>query len=412
MNKNQKMQFVIGVVLTIACFVWAGLSSQVNYKLGLYLITGLVIGYILQRSQYGFAGVIRKLHNMGNADLARAVIFLIFITSAAILSLQYYAQLNELKVPAMSSVKPISLLTVIGGFLFGLGMIWAGACASGTLADIGDLNCRSLIVIVFFCLGSVMGVWHLDTLHTTFLAKGPKVYMPDYLGHFGAIVFFGVIFVLIILALRRYEQYRQKKGTYQLDTCSDEFKPVAIDQNTPLLSSATMHKFFKERWSLYTGSVLLAIVFITITVTTGKNWGITSTFIYWGGWVLEPLGFDIQGIGYYSENASRMERFINNRIFSDPGSLRNIGILLGALICIFTGWSARFKIKTSLKDFLMYALSGLLMGYGARLADGCNIGAFYSALSSMSLSGLVFGLFMFTGGYTALKISRKCKFTY
>ena len=49
------------------------------------------------------------------------------------------------------------------------------------------------------------------------------------------------------------------------------------------------------------------------------------------------------------------------------------------------------------------------MGYGARLGSGCNIGAFYSALSSMSLSGIVFGGFLILGGIVGLKLVDRYK---
>lgn len=409
MNGRQKIQFIMGIVLLAACLSWAYLGAQSNYKLGLYLLTGLALGYILARSQYGFAGIIRKLYRQGNADLARAVIFLLFITTMAILSLQFIAQKNGMTVPAMSSVKPNSLLTVIGGLIFGMGMIFAGGCASGTLAGMGELYVGSFFAIVFFCLGSLAGVWHLDSLNSTLLARGPKIYMPDYFGYAGSLVFVGIMYLLILYFLQRYERYRMKKGSYVPGPVPEGAHDLTKNEDVRIFSLAAVHKVFREHWKLSTGSILLSIVFITITVTTGKNWGITSTFIYWGGWMLEPLGVDVQGIGYFSESASRTARFTGNTILTDPGSLRNIGIFLGPLIFALTSWSAQFKMNWKWRNVLSFSIGGLLMGYGARLSDGCNIGAFYSALSSMSFSGFIFGAFMFLGAYLALKLVDRFK---
>ncbi|MFW5647507.1 MAG: YeeE/YedE thiosulfate transporter family protein [Candidatus Alkaliphilus sp. MAG34] len=44
------------------------------------------------------------------------------------------------------------------------------------------------------------------------------------------------------------------------------------------------------------------------------------------------------------------------------------------------------------------------MGYGTRLSFGCNIGAYFSAIPSLSLHGWVFGTFMFVGAWIGSKI--------
>lgn len=44
------------------------------------------------------------------------------------------------------------------------------------------------------------------------------------------------------------------------------------------------------------------------------------------------------------------------------------------------------------------------MGYGARLAYGCNIGAFYSGIASLSLSGWIFGIALFIGAFLGSKL--------
>ena len=65
--------------------------------------------------------------------------------------------------------------------------------------------------------------------------------------------------------------------------------------------------------------------------------------------------------------------------------------------------------------FLIYFLitlsviGGLLMGIGARLAFGCNIGAFLGGISSGSLHGWVWFVFAFFGGWVGFKINNYLK---
>jgi uncharacterized membrane protein YedE/YeeE len=75
------------------------------------------------------------------------------------------------------------------------------------------------------------------------------------------------------------------------------------------------------------------------------------------------------------------------------GKWTPIGAFLASLLA--TEFRIR-KIKFR-KQVIGAILGGLLMGYGARMANGCNIGAFYGGIASLSLSGWVFGIFLFVG---------------
>jgi uncharacterized membrane protein YedE/YeeE len=56
------------------------------------------------------------------------------------------------------------------------------------------------------------------------------------------------------------------------------------------------------------------------------------------------------------------------------------------------------------KQVIAAVIGGLLMGYGARIGYGCNIGALYSGIASFSLSGWVFGVFIFLGAIVGSKL--------
>ncbi|PKM86325.1 MAG: YeeE/YedE family protein, partial [Firmicutes bacterium HGW-Firmicutes-12] len=93
-----------------------------------------------------------------------------------------------------------------------------------------------------------------------------------------------------------------------------------------------------------------------------------------------------------------------NGFLNDPGSLRNLGVIFGAMLA--TLLASQFKIKKikSIKQVVAAILGGLLMGYGARIAFGCNIGALFGGIASLSLSGWVFGAFLFLGAMVGSKL--------
>ncbi|MGO3801066.1 MAG: YeeE/YedE thiosulfate transporter family protein [Fusobacterium sp.] len=63
----------------------------------------------------------------------------------------------------------------------------------------------------------------------------------------------------------------------------------------------------------------------------------------------------------------------------------------------------------SKKDAFLFALGGISMGFGTRLANGCNVGALYTPIANFSLSGWIFFIFLVIGGILGNKISRIIK---
>jgi YeeE/YedE family (DUF395). len=167
--------------------------------------------------------------------------------------------------------------------------------------------------------------------------------------------------------------------------------------NSPLYK-----KIFKDAWSYWTGAILLAILNTAMLAISGKAWGITTTFAYWGAWISKLFGADVSGWDFFQLEANA--KALGQSAFTNTGSVQNIGIILGALLA--TLLASQFKIKKlkSYKQVIAAALGGLLMGYGARIAFGCNIGAFFSGVASMSLHGWIYAVFIFLGAWIGSKL--------
>ena len=84
------------------------------------------------------------------------------------------------------------------------------------------------------------------------------------------------------------------------------------------------------------------------------------------------------------------------------GSVLNIGLLVGALAAALL--SREFAIRSAPpKEMIKGAVGGLMMGLGAMLSFGCNIGGFFSALSALSASGLAMMAGLMTGSFAATR---------
>lgn len=162
---------------------------------------------------------------------------------------------------------------------------------------------------------------------------------------------------------------------------------------------------FKNPFTYVTGAVLLSIFQAVTLSVTGDPWGVSGPFANWGAWLYRLVGGSVDHWYYFS--GSGAQRVLSQGFLNDPGSMRDVGTILGALAATLLASQFKFKKIKSLKQVVAAVLGGLMMGYGARLAFGCNIGALYSGIASLSLSGWVFALFLFCGAFVGSKLLRK-----
>lgn len=161
------------------------------------------------------------------------------------------------------------------------------------------------------------------------------------------------------------------------------------------------NKFLKKPWSYMTGAILLAIFNIAVFIINGKPWGVTTTFSYWGSWIYQLLGGHPEKWTYFQGSKGEV---LANGFAAHTGSIMNIGIILGALLATLLASEFKFKKIKSGKQVVAAILGGLLMGYGARISFGCNIGALFSGIASMSLHGWEYLIFIFLGAWAGSKL--------
>lgn len=412
-NNFSWKQPAIGAGLMIIAIIFAIYLSGLKSVLPVQLFSGLLFGFVLTRSRFGFAGGIKRIYVRGEGSLTKALLLMLTVTMLVFLGIQWFASQNgavpafvaeegQAFIPGTQNVFFTNLGTVLGGFLFGMGMIFSGGCASGTLADMGEGEGRALLTFIFFVLGAAPGEWARYTLDESALGQiGFRAYLPDYFGFFGAfaVSMLGVVFLYWLTV--RYEAKRKQEGTYMdpLGDWEDFEKPLESKDAYGFFSYETYHKLFIERLTFKTGGLLVAFASVFVLVTTEKAWGVTSAFSKLNVALLKPLG-----ISFSSPAFAKIVADVDAGLMLDGGTIRNIGLVLGSLIAFLLAGRFSFKFSMSAKDAAYFAAGGLLMGFGARFAKGCNAGALYSAMSTFSVSGWVFLVAMCLGGIASLKI--------
>ena len=93
---------------------------------------------------------------------------------------------------------------------------------------------------------------------------------------------------------------------------------------------------------------------------------------------------------------------LNSSVLLDTTSVMDFGIILGAGLAAALAGKFAPKAKIPLGSLLAAVAGGLLMGYGARLSFGCNIGALFSGIASGSLHGWLWFACAFVGSLAGI----------
>ncbi|HAK47464.1 MAG TPA: transporter, partial [Spirochaeta sp.] len=156
-RKKKKNMTPIGMAVGAVILIIGILLSLKEPKLALFWFTGMAFGFILQRSRFCFTASMRDPMLTGSTSVTRAVLIAFALTSIGFWAIKYGAVQQGLPIPGMSYVVPVSFSTIIGAFLFGIGMVIAGGCASGTLMRVGEGFTMQILSLFFFIVGSLWG---------------------------------------------------------------------------------------------------------------------------------------------------------------------------------------------------------------------------------------------------------------
>lgn len=411
-----KRQPIVGFIVLILTIVWAITLNQKAGSLPMALVAGLMIGYTLTRSRYGFAGGVKRIFYRGEGSLTIALLVMLATTALINFGIQWFAASNgaipaweitsakQALIPGTQNVRIGNISVIIGAFLFGMGMIMAGGCASGTLSDFGEGEGHAWIAFPFFVLFAAPGQYFGYILDNTTIGKiGVNVWLPQYIGYWGALLLtIAILFVLYLIT--KYYENKKKAARAWLSPKSDWAdyeKPIPLDEKHHFKwwSWTTYHKLFIERWSFLTGGIGITLVASFIMITTNKAWGVTTPFV-----TLDQKIFQLFGMQFHSPAFDETAKAMSGPLLMDGGTIRNIGIVLGALIAFLMAGRFKANLKMTWADFSGYAFGGAFMGLGSRMARGCNIGALYSSITNFSLHGYIFMFFLVLGAAFAIKL--------
>ncbi|WP_417770374.1 YeeE/YedE family protein [Stappia sp.] len=365
---------VLALALAALAAVALAAANTGGMRLGLAVLIGGFAGIALYHASFGFTAAWRRIVTEKRGGGLRAQFLLILLTSAV--SFPLIAWGASFGMPTGGFVFPFGVAAAIGAFAFGLGMQLGGGCASGTLFTAGGGSTRMMVTLAAFVTGSVAATPHMHLWGQ--LPKLPALSLVSEFGPLGAYAATAAVLGLIALWSVRVET--RAHGSLA------EPKPTVSVLAGP--------------WSLVFGAVAIALVGIATFLVLGRPWGITSGFALWGAKIWQFFGVPVTDWPYWQWQKGALEA----SVFADATSVMNFGILLGAMAAAAIAGKYAPVWKLSRRDLATAIIGGLLMGYGARLAYGCNIGAYLGGIVSGSLHGWLWLVFGFIGSLAGTRL--------
>ncbi len=359
----------------------------------LYLV-GLLLGVALYHAAFGFTTAWRNLVVAGRGEGVRAQMLMLAL--AVCLFFPALAQ-GELFGQAVSGfVRPLGWSVVVGAFIFGIGMQLSNGCASGNLYHLGGGQLRAIPAMLGFIAGSFWAT--ADYEWWTTLPQLAPISLIDTLGVMLALLLNLMLFLAIALLTKKLESKLQPQA-------------VAPSPDMPL-SRRLLH----GPWPFYWGAIALALLNFLTLYMIGRPWAVALAYPLWGAKAYYGLGLD-QLLGLEVDfwaywMIPDREAALVEPLVSDVATVMNVGVIMGAIAAAALANKLSLQWRLPWQHWLAATIGGLMLGYGATIAYGCNIGAFFGGIISGSLHGWLWLLAAFAGSFVGTRLRPFFKLPY
>ncbi|HLQ73083.1 MAG TPA: YeeE/YedE family protein [Bacillota bacterium] len=330
------------------------------YMISTGLLCGALLGFIMQRGRFCLTSGFRDMYTAKNPILFYALLIAIAVQSIGVYTMIHFGLFDF-------AAGEFSLsATVIGGFLFGIGIVFAGGCATGTWYRAGEGLLGSWLALFgYMFMSAVMrsGIFASanENIQSDFVMNN-SIAQTFNVSHWIFIIFFAVIVIGIVVRELR--------------------KPKVNIPKLPAKRTGIAHFLFEKRWHPFFSALLIGFVAML-------------------AWPLSAATGRVFGLGITAPSANILQFLVlGDMSFINWGVFLVLGIMGGSYVAAKGSREFRFRMpdsKTAIRNFL----GGNLMGVGASLAGGCSIGNGLVNTAMMTWQGWTALLFMILGTWTA-----------
>jgi uncharacterized protein len=356
---------VVAVAVGLLTLLVLTVGNGYGWDRGLLVVVGGLLGVSLYHASFGFTSAWRVFVFERRGAGVQAQLVMLALAVTIFFPLLGYGEIFGQ--PVRGFVAPVGWGVAFGALIFGIGMQLGGGCASGTLFTVGGGNTRMVLTLTAFVAGSLLATFHLPWWNQR--PNLGAISLVHQMGWSIALVLHLAVFAILFALVGR----------------------LSTRETRTLTGSGTSIHWLRGPWPLLWGAVALALLNASTLLLAGRPWGITGAFSTWGGHAVHATGVDLSGFPYW------VDHDFSQSLLSDVTTTMNVAIILGAMAS--AGLAGKFQPgwRVSWRGVLTAILGGLLMGYGGRVAFGCNIGAFFSGVASSSLHGWLWLACGFTG---------------
>ena len=159
------------------------------------------------------------------------------------------------------------------------------------------------------------------------------------------------------------------------------------------------HDFFIKFWNPVPAVIAAGILSAYYFGLTGTYWAVTGEFTRWGGEVLQTFGVNVDQWGYFKIVG------LDGNVFSRIDGLMILGMFAGCISAALWANNIKFRRSTNRIRIAQAIIGGILSGFGARLAMGCNLASFFTGIPQFSLHAWLFTLASAVGCYFGAKVT-------
>lgn len=324
------------------------------------LLCGALLGFVMQRGRFCLTGGFRDMYIAKDNRMFYALLIAIAVQSIGVYTL------IQMDVIQFSTGAFPWVAVIIGSFVFGIGIILAGGCATGTWYRAGEGLLGSWMALAgYMLMSTIMKSGPLTPVNESISSVVlPKNSIADTTG-ISVWVFIAIFTAIVVWIISRELR-----------------KPKIVIPSMKPKRTGIAHLLFEKRWHPFFTAMLVGLIAIL-------------------AWPLSEATGRMSGLGITTPSANILQYLVTGDVsIINWGVFLVLGIFLGSFIAAKGSREFRFRMpdaKTGITSFI----GGILMGFGASLAGGCSIGNGLVMTAMMTWQGWVSLVFMILGTWTA-----------
>lgn len=369
-------------------------------------VVGIGLGVFLQKGRFCFVHAFRDLFAFKDTRVTKGVL------AATVLTMVFWSIAYELGFYQSFWVPGWGFTGLVGGFIFGIGMTYAGGCASGTLYRAGQGYLHFWLTLAFMGVGYAAFTVAYPTLESAYfepltIGEGMTLFRTSPVP--APVLALGIAAVVVVVYARINYSGGEggEPGASETTAVHASLLPLPASSNSLQAFAHGTREYFegmlakirddpiaasKQPWDPRTAALGITAVAV-VWFSQVSIVGITGPEARWTGYLLNQIGVNAGEFQYWG-----------SILFQGQGiSLTTDMVMIGMVIVgafLAAIWSGDFSIRVPKRRRLPNAIvGGFLMGAGSRLAPGCNIGNIYTGIAELSVHSFIASAGIIAGVY-------------